>query len=79
MLLLESVQTTNDHDRYYHAPNVLQEAALERNEAFNSNEVNDFSHLDEESQEYEQEYLEARISAADDDSPSHIDEGSDVV
>jgi hypothetical protein len=50
------------------------ETALERDVAFNSNEVEAFSHLDEESQEYEQEYLEARIVAADDGSPSHIDE-----
>jgi len=55
------------------------ETALERDEAFNASEVEAFSHLDEESQEYEQEYLEARISAADDGSPSHIDEGSDDV
>ena len=55
------------------------ETALERDAAFNSNELEAFSHLDEESQEYEQEYLEARISAADDGSPSHIDEGSDDV
>jgi len=51
------------------------ETALERDEAFNASEVEAFSHLDEESQEYEQKYLEARISAADDGSPSHIDEG----
>ena len=53
------------------------ETALERDEAFNASEVEAFSHLDEESQEYEQEYLEARISAADDGSPSHIDEGNE--
>ena len=54
------------------------ETALERDDAFNASEVEAFSHLDEESQEYEQEYLEARISAADDGSPSHIDEGDEL-
>jgi len=53
------------------------ETALERDEAFNSNEVEAFSHLDEESQEYEQEYAEARINAADDGSPSHVDGGNE--
>ncbi len=54
------------------------EAALERDEVFNIGEVEAFSHLDETSQEYEQEYLEARISAANDGSPSHIEVGDDV-
>ena len=53
------------------------ETALELDEVFNSNEVEAFSHLDDESQEYEQEYAEARINAADDGSPSHVDGGSE--
>ena len=51
------------------------ETALERDVAFNSNEVEDFSHLDDKSREFQQEYFEAQQSQAQDGYLSHLDDG----
>ena len=50
------------------------DAVMDYEDTFNSNDPELFSHLDDESKEFQQEYFEARQDQSQDGCPSHIDD-----
>ena len=52
------------------------DAVMDYEDALNSNDPELFSHLDDESKEFQQEYYDARQDQSHDEYPSHLDDGS---
>ena len=53
------------------------DAVMEYEDAFNSNDPEIFSHLDDESKEFQQENLVSQLEQTEDEYPSHLDFGDD--
>ena len=53
------------------------DAVMDYEDAFNANEPEPFSHLDDESKEFQQENLVSQLEQTEDDYPSHLDLGDD--
>ena len=53
------------------------DAVMDYEDKFNSNDPEPFSHLDDESKEFQQENLMSQLEQTEDDYPSHLDLGDD--